>query len=78
MRILSLFLIFALFNPVVLLSQSAEDVLGNGIVRGSMPFENEQYIGFQLLIEYDEELHVCTFKVVSDTQQLQNCTPMND
>jgi len=49
-----------------------------GTVKASMPFENEQYIGFQLLIAYDEKLHICTFKVVLDTQELQHCIPKID
>ena len=78
MRIFPLALFFVFCNPAVSLSQSAWEILGNGTVKASMPFENEQYIGFQLLIEYDEKLHVCTFKVVLDTQELQHCIPKND
>ena len=78
MRIFCLFLTFTLCNPIVLLSQSAKELLNNGKVKASMPFENEEYIGFQLLIVYDEKLHVCNFKVVSDTQELQHCMPMDD
>lgn len=38
-----------------------------------MPFENEEYVGFRLLIEYNKELHVCYFKVLSDYHELQTC-----
>ena len=78
MRIFLLYLFFAFCNPAVSLAQSAWEILGNGKVKASMPFENEEYIGFQLLIEYGEKLHVCNFKVVSDTQELQHCIPMDD
>tara|TARA_X000000368_G_scaffold106103_1_gene82251 strand:+ start:1587 stop:1823 length:237 start_codon:yes stop_codon:yes gene_type:complete len=77
MRFFFLLLFFALFTPVILLSQTAEEVLSNGIVRASMPFEDEDFVGFQLLIEYNEELHVCTFKVISDIQELQNCEKLD-
>lgn len=73
MRIFLLSLFFAFCNPAVSLAQSAWEILENGTVKASMPFENEQYIGFQLLIAYDEKLHICTFKVVLDTQELQHC-----
>lgn len=67
------FILLAIFNPSALLSQSAEKLLENGIVRASMPFENEEYVGFRLLIEYNKELHVCYFKVLSDYHELQTC-----
>jgi hypothetical protein len=67
------FLLLAIFNPSVLLSQSAERLLENGIVRASMPFENAEYVGFRLLIEYNKELYVCYFKVLSDYHELQTC-----
>lgn len=73
MRIFLLSLFFAFCNPAVSLAQSAWEILENGTVKASMPFENEQYIGFQLLIAYDVKLHICTFKVVLDTQELQHC-----
>ena len=48
-------------------------LLENGMVRASMPFENEEYVGFRLLIEYKKEFHVCYFKVLPDSQELQTC-----
>ena len=77
MRILFLLSFLVVCAPGVLLSQTAEELLATGIVRASMPFEDEKYVGFQLLIEFNEELHVCTFKVVSDTQELQNCEKLD-
>ena len=73
MRIFIIFSFLVTFLASISWSQSAEQILENGIVKASMPFEGEGYVGFQLLLEYNEELHVCTFKVVSDTQELQNC-----
>ena len=78
MRFFLLSFFFAFCNPAVSSAQSAWEILGNGTVKASMPFENEQYIGFQLLIEYDKKLHICTFKVVLDTQELQHCIPKID
>ena len=68
-----LFLLLAIFSPSALLSQTAEKLLENGMVRASMPFENEEYVGFRLLIEYKKEFHVCYFKVLPDSQELQTC-----
>ena len=59
-------------------SQSAEQILENGVVRASMPFEGQEYVGFQLLLEYNEELHVCIFKVVSDIQEFQYCEKLEN
>ena len=71
MRIFFLFL--TIFSPSALLSQTAEELVENGMVRASMPFENEEYVGFRLLIEYKKEFHVCYFKVSPDSQELQTC-----
>jgi len=73
MRIFIIFSFFVTLFTSILWSQSAEQILENGVVKASMPFQGQGYVGFQLLLEYNKELHVCTFKVVSDTQELQNC-----
>ena len=73
MRIFIIFSFFVTLFTSILWSQSAEQILENGVVKASMPFQGQGYVGFRLLLEYNKELHVCTFKVVSDTQELQNC-----
>ena len=75
------FIIFSFFLTCVTStswSQSAEQILENGVVKASMPFEGQEYVGFQLLLEYNEELHVCVFKVVSDTPEFQYCEKLEN
>ena len=73
MRSVILAMVIIVLNSVQTRAADPEEIFASGKIIASIPYEDEEIKGFQLLVNYKGILHVCIFSLDADDPQLEWC-----